>query len=105
MELRKSGRQAKIDIAEYMKTAPIWWMKTVTLLTDPADLAAGKEISQPPGLCHRADVWGQIGPNLRMTNGFRGIKYLYLVKWRTMEKEWFLERHIETQRNAESYIQ
>jgi cytochrome c oxidase cbb3-type subunit 3 len=23
MELRKSGRQAKIDIAEYMKTAPI----------------------------------------------------------------------------------
>ena len=39
--------------------------KTVTLLTDPADLAAGKAIYTTNCVaCHRADGGGQIGPNL-----------------------------------------
>ena len=66
MELTKEVAQAKIDIAEYMKTAPdMMDEKTVTLLTDPADLAAGKEIYITNcAACHRADGGGQIGPNL-----------------------------------------
>ena len=66
MELKKEVAQAKIDIAEYMKTAPdMMDEKTVTLLTDPADLAAGKEIfTTNRAACHRADAGGQIGPNL-----------------------------------------
>ena len=66
MELTKEVAQAKIDIAEYMKTAPdMMDEKSVTLLTDPADLAAGKEIYITNcAACHRADAGGQIGPNL-----------------------------------------
>jgi cytochrome c oxidase cbb3-type subunit 3 len=66
IELKKEVAQAKIDIAEYMKTAPdLMDEKTVTLLTDPADLAAGKEIyTTNCAACHRADAGGQIGPNL-----------------------------------------
>jgi cytochrome c oxidase cbb3-type subunit 3 len=66
MELKKEVAEAKIDIAEYMKTAPdMMDEKTVTLLTDPADLAAGKEIfTTNCAACHRADAGGQIGPNL-----------------------------------------
>jgi cytochrome c oxidase cbb3-type subunit 3 len=37
--------------------------KTVTLLTDPADLAIGKTITTNCFPCHRADGGGQIGPN------------------------------------------
>ena len=66
MELKKEIAQAKIDVAEYMKTAPdMMDEKTVTLLTDPADLAVGKEIfTTNCAACHRADAGGQIGPNL-----------------------------------------
>lgn len=66
MELKKEVAQAKIEIAEYMKTAPdLMDEKSVTLLTDPADLAIGKEIfSTNCAACHRADAGGQIGPNL-----------------------------------------
>jgi cytochrome c oxidase cbb3-type subunit 3 len=66
MELKKEVAQAKIDIAEYMKTAPdLMDEKTVTVLTDPADLATGKEIfTTNCAACHRADGGGQIGPNL-----------------------------------------
>ncbi len=66
MELQKEIAQAKIDVAEYMKTAPdMMDEKTVTLLTDPADLAIGKEIfTTNCAACHRADAGGQIGPNL-----------------------------------------
>jgi cytochrome c oxidase cbb3-type subunit 3 len=58
--------QAKIDIAEYMKTAPdLMDEKTVVLLTEPADLEAGKTIFSANCIpCHRADAGGQIGPNL-----------------------------------------
>lgn len=66
MELKKEIAQAKIEVAEYMKTAPdMMDEKTVTLLTDPADLAIGKEIfTTNCAACHRADAGGQIGPNL-----------------------------------------
>jgi cytochrome c oxidase cbb3-type subunit III len=66
MELKKELAQAQIDIAEYKKTAPdLMDEKTVTLLTDPADLAKGKAIFTTNCVaCHRADAGGQIGPNL-----------------------------------------
>ncbi|MBP6758032.1 MAG: c-type cytochrome [Flavobacterium sp.] len=66
MELKKEMAQAQIDIAEYKKTAPdLMDENTVTLLTDAADLAAGKAIFTTNCVaCHRADGGGQIGPNL-----------------------------------------
>ncbi|MDD5151348.1 MAG: cbb3-type cytochrome c oxidase N-terminal domain-containing protein [Flavobacterium sp.] len=66
MELKKEMAQAQIDIAEYKKTAPdLMDEKTVTLLTDAADLAAGKTIFTTNCVaCHRADAGGAIGPNL-----------------------------------------
>ncbi|NQU35783.1 MAG: c-type cytochrome [Bacteroidetes bacterium] len=66
MELKKEMAQAQIDIAEYKKTAPdLMDEKTVILLTDAADLAAGKVIFTTNCVaCHRADAGGQIGPNL-----------------------------------------
>lgn len=65
-ELRKEMAQAKIEVEEYMKTAPdLMDEKSVTLLTDPAELAKGKAIFQTNCVaCHRADGGGQIGPNL-----------------------------------------
>lgn len=66
MELKKEMADAKIAVAEYMKNAPdLMDEKTVTLLTEPADLAAGKAIFTANCVaCHRADGGGQIGPNL-----------------------------------------
>ena len=66
MEFKKEMAQAQIDIAEYKKTAPdLMDENTVTLLTDPADLAAGKAIYTANCVaCHRPDAGGQIGPNL-----------------------------------------
>lgn len=66
MELKKELAQAKIEVAEYMKNAPdLMDEKTVTLLTDPADLAVGKTLFETNcAACHRADGGGQIGPNL-----------------------------------------
>ena len=65
-ELKNEMAQAKIAVAEYMKTAPdLMDEKTVTLLTDKADLAAGKAIFTANCIpCHRPDAGGQIGPNL-----------------------------------------
>ena len=65
-ELKNEMAQAKIEVAEYMKTAPdLMDEKTVTLLTDPADLAAGKVIYTTNCVaCHWPDAGGQIGPNL-----------------------------------------
>ena len=73
-ELKNEMAQAKIDVAEYMKTAPdLMDEKTVTLLTDPADLAAGKVIFETNcAACHRADAGGQIGPNLTDDNWILG---------------------------------
>lgn len=66
MELKKEMAQAQIDIAEYKKTAPdLMDEKTVTLLTEPAELEIGKTIYTANCVaCHRADAGGQIGPNL-----------------------------------------
>lgn len=66
MELKKEIAQAKIEVAEYMKTAPdMMDEKTVTLLTETGDLSAGKDIFNTNcAACHRADGGGQIGPNL-----------------------------------------
>jgi cytochrome c oxidase cbb3-type subunit 3 len=66
MELKKEMAQAKIEVEEYLKTAPdLMDEKTVVLLTDEASLAAGKEIfAMNCAACHRADGGGQIGPNL-----------------------------------------
>lgn len=66
MELKKELAQAKIDVAEYMKTAPdLMDEKTVVLLTDAPSLDEGKTIfTTNCAACHRADGGGQIGPNL-----------------------------------------
>ena len=74
MELQIELAQAKIDVAEYMKTAPdLMDEKTVTLLTEPADLAIGKTIfTTNCAACHRADAGGQIGPNLTDDNWILG---------------------------------
>lgn len=66
MELQNEMAQAKIEVAEYMKTAPdMMDEKSVTLLTDKADLEAGKAIFATNCVaCHKPDLGGQIGPNL-----------------------------------------
>ncbi|RAR70126.1 cbb3-type cytochrome c oxidase N-terminal domain-containing protein [Flavobacterium aciduliphilum] len=66
VEFDKEVAAAKIAVDEYNKTAPDQMNKEkVTLLTDAASLAAGKEIFTKNCIpCHRADAGGQIGPNL-----------------------------------------
>jgi cytochrome c oxidase cbb3-type subunit III len=66
MELKKEIAQAKIDVAEYMKTAPdLMDESKVTQLTAAADLASGKEIFKTNcAVCHKEDGGGKIGPNL-----------------------------------------
>ena len=66
MELKKEMAQAKIDVDEYLKTAPdLMDEKTVVLLADKENLDLGKEIfTTNCAACHRADGGGQIGPNL-----------------------------------------
>ena len=74
MELKNEMAQAKIEVAEYLKTAPdLMNEKSVTLLTDPADLKIGKAIFITNCVaCHRADAGGQIGPNLTDKNWILG---------------------------------
>lgn len=80
-ELKAEIAQAKIEVDAYMKTAPdLMDEKTVTLLTDPADLTSGKTIFETNcAACHRADGGGQIGPNLTDENWILGggIKNLF----------------------------
>lgn len=66
MEFEKEMAEAKIAVEEYKKTAPdLMDKEKVTLLTDAADLAAGKAIFETNCVaCHRADGGGAIGPNL-----------------------------------------
>ena len=98
-ELKKDMAKAKIEVEEYLKTAPdLMDEKTVVLLTDAPSLAAGKEIFMTNcAACHRADAGGQIGPNLTddhwilgggiknifhtITNGGRDGKGM--VSWKT----------------------
>ena len=85
-ELKNEIAQAKIEVAEYMKTAPdLMDEKTVTLLTDPAELAIGKEIfTTNCAACHRADAGGQIGPNLTddhwiLGGGIKNVFHIFII--------------------------
>ena len=73
-ELKIEMSQAKIDVEEYLKTAPdLMDEKTVVLVTDEPSLAEGKEIfTTNCAACHRADGGGQIGPNLTDKNWILG---------------------------------
>lgn len=66
MELKKEIEQAKVEVEQYMKTAPdMMDEKSVTLLTDAPSLNEGKTIfTTHCAACHRADAGGAIGPNL-----------------------------------------
>ncbi|MBV1923187.1 MAG: c-type cytochrome [Flavobacteriaceae bacterium] len=66
--------QAKLDIAEYKKTAKgLVDASTVELLTEESDLAAGKAIFADNCVaCHKADGGGGIGPNLTDPNWILG---------------------------------
>ncbi|MFL1896227.1 cbb3-type cytochrome c oxidase N-terminal domain-containing protein [Aquimarina sp. 2-A2] len=58
--------EAKVAIAEYKKTAKNFVdVNSVVILTDPADLKAGKAVFESNCVaCHKADGGGGIGPNL-----------------------------------------
>jgi cytochrome c oxidase cbb3-type subunit 3 len=81
MELKNEMAQAKIDVAEYMKTAPDQMDETkVVLLTDATSLAEGKTIYTTNCVaCHRPDGGGNIGPNLTDDHWILGggIKNIY----------------------------
>jgi len=68
-EYNKEVAEATIAIAEYRKTAKnLVDASSVTLLTEAADLAAGKSIFESTCVaCHRIDGGGGIGPNLTDT--------------------------------------
>jgi cytochrome c oxidase cbb3-type subunit 3 len=80
-ELKIEMAQAKVDVEEYLKTAPdLMDEKSVVLLTDAPSLDAGKEIfTTNCAACHRADAGGQIGPNLTDNHWILGggIKNLF----------------------------
>ncbi len=65
-ELEKEMEIARVQVEAYKKTAPDMLTKEqVTLLTEPADLAAGKALYDTNCVaCHKADGGGAIGPNL-----------------------------------------
>jgi len=65
-EFENEMAEAKIAIEEYKKTAKdLIDFQTVTLLTETADIALGKQIFETNCIaCHRADGGGGIGPNL-----------------------------------------
>lgn len=65
-ELEKELATAQKQVEEYRKTAPdLLTADQVVLLTDAADLSAGKAIFEANCVaCHRADGGGGIGPNL-----------------------------------------
>jgi len=65
-EFETEMAQAKIDIAEYKKTAKnLVDYSTATILTEASDIAKGKEIFiQNCAVCHKPDGGGSIGPNL-----------------------------------------
>lgn len=65
-EFETEMAQAKLAVEEYKKTAKdLIDEKSVTLLTEAGDIAAGKKIFETNcAACHRADAGGAIGPNL-----------------------------------------
>lgn len=73
-ELNTELAEAKIALEEYKKTAKdLVDFNTVTVLTDAADLSAGKTIFEANCVaCHMADGGGGIGPNLTDTHWILG---------------------------------
>lgn len=73
-EYENEMAQAEQDIAEYKKNAKnLVDINTVTLLTDAADLNAGKKVFMTNCVaCHKADGGGGIGPNLTDPNWILG---------------------------------
>ncbi len=73
-ELNTELADAKLAIEEYKKTAKdLVDVNTVTLLTEPADLSAGKAVFDTNCVaCHMADGGGGIGPNLVDTHWILG---------------------------------
>tara|TARA_R110002072_G_scaffold172324_8_gene326394 strand:+ start:6012 stop:6977 length:966 start_codon:yes stop_codon:yes gene_type:complete len=65
-EYRREVAAAQVEIEEYRKTAKgLVDASTVVMLTDEADLSAGKNVFDSNcAVCHRADGGGGIGPNL-----------------------------------------
>lgn len=74
VEYEKEVAQAEIDIAEYKKNNPdLVDVASVVLLTEEADLAAGKTIfTEKCTVCHKDDGGGGIGPNLTDENWILG---------------------------------
>ena len=66
LEYETEVKTAQAEIDKFKATSPnVFDMEKVTLLTDAASLAKGKEIfTNVCVACHRADGGGQIGPNL-----------------------------------------
>ena len=73
-EFEQEMEVARLEIEEYKKTAKdLVDVNTVELLTDAADLAAGKKIFEVNCVvCHMADGGGGIGPNLTDENWILG---------------------------------
>jgi cytochrome c oxidase cbb3-type subunit 3 len=73
--------QAEIDIAKYKETAKdLITFETVTVLEEPSDLEAGKQIFATNCVaCHKVDGGGGIGPNLTDEHWILGggIKNVY----------------------------
>ncbi|WP_019039598.1 cbb3-type cytochrome c oxidase N-terminal domain-containing protein [Psychroflexus tropicus] len=80
-EYKSEVAQAEIDIARYKETAKdLVTIETVTLMEEPSDLEAGKQIySNSCVACHKADGGGGIGPNLTDEHWILGggIKNVY----------------------------
>lgn len=66
VEYQREVATAQLEIEEYRKTAKgLVDASTVVMLTDEADLSAGKNVFETNcAVCHRADGGGGIGPNL-----------------------------------------
>ncbi|NND14979.1 MAG: c-type cytochrome [Eudoraea sp.] len=73
-EFEQEMEVARLEIEEYKKTAKdLVDVNTVELLTEAADLAAGKKIFEVNCVvCHMADGGGGIGPNLTDDNWILG---------------------------------
>jgi cytochrome c oxidase cbb3-type subunit 3 len=80
-EYKSEVAQAEIDIARYKETAKdLVTIETVTLMEEPSDLEAGKQIYAVSCVaCHKADGGGGIGPNLTDEHWILGggIKNVY----------------------------
>ncbi|XLS30704.1 cbb3-type cytochrome c oxidase N-terminal domain-containing protein [Flavobacteriaceae bacterium M23B6Z8] len=74
MEYEQEVAEAQIAIEEYKRTAKdLVDVNTVVLLTDIADLKAGKAVFELNCVaCHKADGGGGIGPNLTDPNWILG---------------------------------